>query len=62
MIADKSLKPCPFCGGTVTIWDIRGFGVLRVLECPDCRTRFLIPWNKAEDGEALKRHWNRRCE
>ena len=58
----EPLKPCPFCGGTVLIWDKKGFGVLNVIECRTCRTRFLIPWNESEDEEALKKHWNRRAD
>jgi len=48
---------CPFCGGEVKVWDT-GFGVLNIIECTNCHTRFLFPWY--EDGNVLFEKWNRR--
>ena len=53
------LKPCPFCGGKVTPW-VTGFGVVSVVECKACRTRFLFPYHrKCTD---LFEFWNRRVD
>ena len=49
----EQLRPCPFCGGDVEMWD-RTFGVVTVFECKHCMTRFVFPWNK-EPSE-----WNNR--
>ena len=48
---------CPFCGGEVKVWDT-GFGVLNIIECTKCHTRFLFPWY--EDGKVLFDKWNHR--
>ena len=50
----KGLLPCPFCGGNVEVWDTE-FGTVKVLECKNCETRFIFPWNK-EISE-----WNKRA-
>ena len=50
---DTELKPCPFCGGKVTLWNYE-FGTVRVFECKTCRTRFIFPWNKDLS------EWNKR--
>lgn len=55
----SDLKPCPFCGGQVTPWDT-GFGVVSVVECKTCRTRFVFPWDRK--GNDLFEFWNRRAE
>ena len=47
------LKPCPFCGGEVTLWNYE-FGMVRVFECKTCRTRFIFPWHKDLS------EWNKR--
>ena len=47
------LKPCPFCGGEVTLWNYE-FGTVKVFECKACRTRFIFPWNKDLS------EWNKR--
>ena len=52
-------SPCPFCSGAVAPWDT-GFGVVRVIECKTCGTRFLFPWSKAETLKDLAELWNRR--
>ena len=54
-----NLKPCPFCGGKVTPWDT-GFGVISVVECKTCRTRFVFPWDRK--GNDLFEFWNKREE
>ena len=41
----KGLLPCPFCGGEVILWNYE-FGMVKVLECKACRTRFIFPWDK----------------
>lgn len=53
------LKPCPFCGNEVEIWDT-GYGVVKVIECKCCNIRFVFPWNKAETMRELAYIWNRR--
>lgn len=47
------LKPCPFCGGEVTLWNYE-FGTVKVFECKACRTRFIFPWDKDIS------EWNKR--
>lgn len=54
---DNKLKPCPFCGAEIKVWEPAGFGVVRVLECPNCHVRFVFPWN-----DKIAEHWNRRAE
>lgn len=56
------LAPCPFCGGEVTAWQSEGFGIVRVIECRECQTRFIFPWNQAETGYDLLQKWNRRAD
>ena len=53
------LKPCPFCGRAVRVWDT-GFGVVKVIECKTCQCRFVFPWNK--EAPMLFDTWNRRAE
>lgn len=53
------LKPCPFCGAPVTVWET-DFGIVRVIECKNCKTRFVFQWH--ETGMKLFDHWNRRME
>lgn len=55
----SELKPCVFCGGDVEIWET-GFGVVSVIECRHCKTRFVFPWNR--NGNELFEFWNRRAE
>ena len=52
-MTEPKLKPCPFCGGKVTLWNYE-FGTVRVFECKTCRTRFIFPWNKDLS------EWNKR--
>lgn len=55
----EKMEGCPFCGGTVTVWDT-GFGVVRVIECSHCKTRFVFPWNRT--GDDLFKFWNARTQ
>ena len=48
---------CPFCGGRVTPWET-DFGVVSVVECKGCQTRFVFPWNRK--GAELFEFWNKR--
>ena len=54
------LKPCPFCGAEVEMREI-SFGIVGVITCNTCRTKFLIPWDEAESGKYLAEAWNRRA-
>ena len=51
------MKPCPFCGSAVTVWQTE-FGVVNVVECENCETRFAFPYDRK--GNALFEFWNRR--
>lgn len=55
------LKPCPFCGGNVALWE-PGYGVVKVVECKNCNVRFVFPWSKAQYGTELLELWSRRNE
>lgn len=56
------LKPCPFCGAKVALWDKNfNYGVVKVIECKNCNVRFVFPWNKAETPVDLCELWNRRA-
>ena len=46
---------CPFCGTEAVLWET-GFGVVQVVECKGCQTRFVMPWHRT--GEALNSFWN----
>lgn len=58
---NRKLKPCPFCGSAVGITNC-SFGVMGVISCGNCRTKFVIPWNEAESPKDLAEAWNRRAE
>ena len=51
---NEELKPCPFCGGKVEMWE-RNFGVVTVFQCEQCKARIVFPWNKSPGD------WNRRA-
>ena len=50
---------CPFCDAPVEVWNT-GFGVVSVVECKTCQTRFVFPWNRK--GKDLFDFWNRRAK
>ncbi len=55
------LKPCPFCGGSVFMWEDalqESPKIGRVIECERCGVRFVIPWALIADQAAEA--WNRR--
>ena len=54
------LKPCPFCGAEVEAMTL-SFGIVGVVDCKKCKTRFVIPWNEAETSNELAKAWNRRA-
>lgn len=56
---NDGLKPCPFCGNNVEIWD-NGYGVVKVIECKTCDIRFVFAWKNTETGKDLSDIWNRR--
>lgn len=49
---------CPFCDAPVKVWDT-AFGVVSVVECKTCQTRFVFPWHRR--GKELFDFWNRRA-
>lgn len=55
------MKPCPFCGSEVRLWDA-GFGIVRVVECEKCQCRFVFAFSAAENPHELQNAWNRRCK
>lgn len=55
------LKPCPFCGKEVTLWNTE-YGVVKVVKCKNCKVRFVFSWNKAENNVELRELWNRRTD
>lgn len=57
----SELKPCPFCGGEVTIWNT-GFGIVKVIECKKCDLRFVYKWSVAGSNHELAEIWNKRSE
>lgn len=58
-ISKNGLKPCPFCGKSVVVWET-AYGVVKVVECKTCSIRFVFPWSKTETGKDLADIWNRR--
>ena len=54
---NTGLKPCPFCGAPITVWDT-GFGIVSVIECKTCRTKFVFPYSRK--GYELGEFWNTR--
>lgn len=57
---ESILKPCPFCGGEVTHFQL-SWGVVAVVDCTGCKTKFVIPWNECETKQDLYNAWNRRA-
>lgn len=57
----ETLKPCPFCGEKVVLWET-GYGVVKVIECINCNVRFVFPWSQAENNVELRELWNRRLQ
>lgn len=60
MKTESILKPCPFCGGEVTHFQL-SWGVVAVVDCTRCKTKFVIPWNECETKQDLYNAWNRRA-
>lgn len=58
-IKNDKLKPCPFCGAEVEMSNY-GFGVVGVITCQKCKTKFVIPWGEAVEVKDLFDAWNRR--
>lgn len=56
----EDLKPCPFCGGAVDLWET-GYGVVTVFQCRDCKARVLFPWDKTETAVEKSDAWNTRA-
>lgn len=48
---------CPFCKAPVKVWET-AFGVVSVVECKTCQSRFVFPWHRK--GKELFDFWNRR--
>ncbi len=55
----KELKPCPFCGESVEPWET-GYGVVQVVECKSCKTRFVFPYTRK--GHEILEFWNKRAQ
>lgn len=56
----KKLKPCPFCGGALHIWQQKRFPTIgKVAECDWCKVRISIPW--AIDTFQAEEFLNRRA-
>lgn len=53
-----TLSPCPFCGGSVELWNT-GFGIVKIIECKTCHIKFVFQWNKT--GADLYEAWKRRA-
>jgi hypothetical protein len=56
----NDLLPCPFCYGSVEGIHY-SWGVIGVITCRNCKTKFVIPWNEAESPKDLMEAWNRRA-
>lgn len=57
------LKPCPFCGGTVGMWEDalqESPKIGRVIECERCGIRVVVPWALIVD-QGIEA-WNRRVD
>lgn len=54
----EEMSGCPFCGGKVEVWNT-SYGVVSVVECKTCQTRFVFPWSRK--GKELFDFWNRRA-
>lgn len=57
----NEIKPCPFCGKRVDVWQNDGYGTVRVIECRDCRVRFVFAHDRSETLQDLAKNWNRRA-
>lgn len=57
----SELKPCPFCGSEVTMWNME-FGIVKVIECKKCDLRFVYKWSVASSNHELAEIWNKRSE
>lgn len=55
----SKLNPCPFCGGQVETLSSH-FGVVGVVNCKNCMTKFVLPWNESESPNNLFEAWNQR--
>ena len=53
------LKPCPFCGNGVKVWDT-GEGVCKIIECKNCTVKFVFKYDNS--GYDLLQAWNRRVD
>ena len=56
---ENKVAPCPFCKNPVTI-KIYGYGVVGAVNCSECKTMFLIPWDEAATSKELTEAWNAR--
>lgn len=55
----NELKPCPFCGGSVTITE-NVHAMPAIISCRKCKAVFFIPWHFATSEEELRLFWNTR--
>lgn len=52
----EDLKPCPFCGSEVEMWEA-GYGTFHWIECPKCRAEMNA---HGRSEKKLAKAWNRR--
>lgn len=60
-MADKDLKPCPFCGGSVRFDEVYSYFRDHVIYCDSCDIVFTLD-DCTTTAEEIAEAWNRRVD